>query len=284
MLGKMYSVSSRNHVRSSCEQCHGAAPHSDTVLNDHIAKIACQTCHIPLYAKVNQTKLAWDWSTAGKLRDGKPYEIEGPGGNPTYASIKGNFTWGKNVRPDYIWFNGTADHYLMGDTVDPGEPLKMNTLNGSYGDPDSKIIPVKIHRARQIYDPVNRILIQPKLSGTKKGEGAFWLDFDWNSASAAGMKSVGLPYSGSYDFIDTLMYWPVNHMVAPKEKSVACVECHTKNNSRLTGLGGFYMPGRDRNRAVEWLGMLALAGALGGALLHAAARILMSLRRRNAQA
>jgi len=284
MLGKMYSVSSMNHDRSSCEQCHGAAPHTDSLLNEHTVKVACQTCHIPVYAKVSETKLAWDWSTAGKLRDGKPYEIEDADSNPTYASIKGTFTWGKNVRPDYIWFNGTADHYLLGDTVQPGTPVKINTLHGSYDDPASKIIPVKVHRAKQIYDPVNKILIQPKLVGTRKGEGAFWQDFDWNTAAAEGMKSVGLPYSGRYGFIDTVMYWPVNHMVATKDKTVGCVECHTKDNSRLAGLGGFYMPGRDRNPAIEWLGTLALAGSLGGALLHAAARIVSSQKRRAAQA
>jgi octaheme c-type cytochrome (tetrathionate reductase family) len=282
MLGKMYSVSSMNRDRSTCEQCHGATPHTDSLLNEHTVKLACQTCHIPVYAKANETKMAWDWSTAGKLRDGKPYEVEDADGNPTYASIKGNFIWRKNVRPEYIFFNGTADHYLVGDTVQAGVPVQMNTLHGSYDDPNSKIIPVKIHRAKQIYDPVNKILIQPKLSGGKKGDGAFWQDFDWNTSAAAGMKSVGLPYSGHYAFIDTVMYWPVNHMVATKEKTVACVECHAKHNSRLAGLGGFYMPGRDRNSVIEWLGRLALLGALAGALLHAAARIVMSWRRRAA--
>ncbi len=34
--------------------------------------------------------------------------------------------------------------------------MKMNELFGSYDDPDAKIIPVKIHRAKQIYDTVNR--------------------------------------------------------------------------------------------------------------------------------
>ena len=43
-----------------------------------------------------------------------------------------------------MWFNGTADHYLLGDTIQ-SIPVKMNTLNGSYTDRHSKIIPVKIH-------------------------------------------------------------------------------------------------------------------------------------------
>jgi octaheme c-type cytochrome (tetrathionate reductase family) len=282
MLGKLYSVSSMNHNRSSCEQCHGEAPHADTLLNEHTVKVACQTCHIPVYAKASKTKLAWDWSTAGQLGDGKPIEIEDGEGNPTYASIKGTFTWARNVRPDYVWFNGTADHYLLGDAVSGAGPVPMNTLHGSYDDPGSKIIPVKIHRARQVYDPVNKLIIQPKLFATKKGEGAYWLDFDWNTASAAGMKSVGLPYSGRYEFIDTVMYWPINHMVSSKDKTLACVECHTPSQSRLAGLSGFYMPARDRSPVIERLGMVAIAGSFAGALLHAAARIVAARRRRKA--
>ena len=282
MLGRMYSISSNNYDRSSCEQCHGATPHADSLLNEHTVKVACQTCHIPVYAKVAETKLAWDWSTAGKLRNGEAYEEEDAEGNPVYASIKGTFTWAKNVKPDYIFFNGTADHYLLGDKVTPGAPVKINTLHGSYDDPHAKIIPVKIHRAKQIYDPVNRTLIQPKLFSTKKGEGAFWKDFDWGTSAQEGMKSVGLPYSGQYSFIDSEMYWPVNHMVSTKEKTVACVECHTANNSRLARLGGFYMPGRDRNGFIEWAGLLAIWGTLAGALVHAAARIVVNRRRRHA--
>ena len=58
MLGKMYSVSSMNRNRVACEQCHSSIPHTDDVLNNHTLKVACQTCHIPTYAKVNPTKLS----------------------------------------------------------------------------------------------------------------------------------------------------------------------------------------------------------------------------------
>ncbi|MCL4402892.1 MAG: tetrathionate reductase family octaheme c-type cytochrome, partial [Acidobacteria bacterium] len=233
--GRLYSVSSMNRDRVRCEQCHGEAPHEAGVLNAHTAKVACQTCHIPEYAKVNETKLTWDWSTAGRLRNGKPYEQLDAAGNPQYASIKGTFTWGRNVKPEYVFFNGTATHYLLGDKVPPGRPVRINALGGSYDDPDAKITPVKIHRGRQIYDPVTNLLIQPKLFSREKGDGGFWKDFNWNRAAAEGMKASGLPYSGHYEFVDTVMYWPVNHMVAPKEKSVGCAECHTPNHSRLAG-------------------------------------------------
>lgn len=275
--GKMYSLSSMNRNRALCEDCHNENPHSDAILNKHTLKVACQTCHIPTYAKVNATKTAWDWSTAGKLQDGKPFEVDDADGNHTYLSIKGNFTWGKNLKPDYVWFNGTAGHYLLGDKVaDTTKPLVLNPLNGSYQDVESKIIPVKIHRARQPFDPVNQIIIQPKLYAEKVGEGALWKDFNWETASEVGMKEVNLPFSGKVSFLKTEMYWPVNHMVSSKENTVKCNECHTRENSRLAGLNDFYMPGRDYSPFIETAGKLILLFSFLGVLIHGGFRFFSS--------
>ena len=281
ILGKMYSLSSMNRDRSKCEQCHTESPHSDDILNEHTVKVACQTCHIPIYAKVNATKTAWDWSTAGKLKNGEPYEEDDADGNHTYLSIKGSFTWRKNLKPEYIWFNGTADHYLLGDVIkDTTKPLQINTLNGSYADKDSKIIPVKIHRAIQPFDPVYKVLIQPKLFADKKGEGAFWQDFDWRRSSEAGMKEVDLPFSEQVSFIKTEMYWPVNHMVSTKELTVQCKECHTRENSRLASLTDFYMPARDYSSLVETTGYGIILLTLLGVMLHGTVRIFTSRKRK----
>ena len=277
--GKMYSLSSMNRNRVTCEECHSDNPHKDAILNKHTLKVACQTCHIPIYAKVNATKTDWDWSTAGKLKDGQPYEIDDKDENHTYLSIKGSFKWGKNLKPDYIWFNGTAEHYLLGDKVqDTSGVLVLNKLNGSYSDRNSKIIPVKIHRARQPFDPVNKILIQPKLFADKIGEGAFWKDFDWLRASEVGMKEVNLPFSGKISFIQTEMYWPLNHMVSSKENSVKCTECHSRENSRLAGLNDFYMPARDFSPVIETAGSWILILSLFGIFIHGMIRIISSRR------
>ncbi len=271
--GKLYSLSSMNHNRNNCEQCHTDVPHKDDIINEHSLKVACQTCHIPTYAKGNSTKMYWDWSTAGKLKNGEPYEEDDSLGNHTYLSIKGSFVWARNVKPDYIWFNGTASHYLEGDKIqDTTKPLVLNQLHGSHNDDDSKIIPVKIHIANQPYDPVNRILIQPKLYSDKAGEGAFWKDFNWLTAAQVGMKDVGLPFSGKISFIKTEMYWPLNHMVASKENTVQCNECHTRENSRLAGLNDFYLPGRDYSSLVDSGGKWLLILTLIGIFIHASIR------------
>ncbi len=149
----------------------------------------------------------------------------------------------------------------------------MNSLHGSYSDPDAKIIPVKVHRAKQPYDPVNKLLIQPKTFANKEGEGGFWKDFDWQTSIQHGMEYVGLPYSGQYTFAKTEMYWPVNHMVSPKSKAVSCTDCHTRENSRVAALRDFYMPGRDYNATVETFGIGAIIASLLGVGIHATVRI-----------
>lgn len=282
MLGKMYSISSMNRDRSSCESCHTEVPHSDDVLNKHTLKVACQTCHIPTYAKVNPTKLTWDWSTAGRLKDGQPYEEKDADGTDVYMSIKGSFTWGRNLKPEYAWSNGTASHYFLGDPVDPAATVKINELHGSYDDPEAKIIPVKVHRAKQIYDTEHRYLIQPKTFSTKPGDGGYWTEFNWPRAAEEGMKQVGLPFSGKYGFINTEMVWPINHMVSTKEKAVACRECHVRSGGRMANLKGFYMPARDFNPWLEKLGKILIVLTLVGVAIHGGARYWVTRTRKEA--
>lgn len=272
--GKVYSLSSMNINRAFCEDCHNSTPDEKEILNEHTLKVACQTCHIPVYANANSTTMYWDWSKAGKLKDGKPYTEENSLGNHTYMSIKGQFVWARNVKPDYIWFNDTSSHYISGEKIaDDSKPLVLNQLHGSYNDPESKIVPVKIHTAKQPYDPVNKIIIQPKLYADKQGEGGFWQDFDWVKASEIGMKNVGQPFSGQVSFIETKMYLPVNHMVSTKEESVQCKECHTRSNSRLEKLTGFYIPGQDRSQMVVYAGFSLIILTFLEVFIHSIIRI-----------
>ncbi len=271
--GKLYSIEAQNVGRIECEDCHSNEPHASEILNEHTVKVACQTCHIPEYAKVNSVNIHWDWSTAGKLRDGKPFMIEDSLGDHIYKSIKGSFTWGRHLKPQYFWFNGTADHYLLGDKVPEGDTVVvLNQIHGSYSDVRSKIYPMRIHTTKQPFDLGTRMIIQPKLAALKKGVGAYWKDFDWNKAAEVGMKHVGLPYSGKFGWINTIMYWPLNHMVSTKDKSLQCTDCHTENNSRLAGLTDFYMPARDHYSIVDTLGKLLIILTLLGVIGHGSIR------------
>lgn len=280
MAGKLYALSSENKNRASCEYCHTEAPHLNKTLNVHCYRIACQTCHIPTYAKVNATKMIWDWSTAGRLDEhGKPIHESDADGNHNYLSIKGNFVYDDNVIPEYFWFNGTASHQLIEDKITT-VPVQMNTLYGSYldrgqdGGAVSKIWPMKVHRGKQPYDTVYKTLIQVKTWDKEPDKGAYWAEFDWQKANQLGMEYVGLPYSGHFDFVETEMYWPLNHMVSPADQSLKCIDCHTRDKKgRMANLTNFYLPGRDVSMVVETAGVSFILASIIGIGFHAFCRM-----------
>ncbi len=276
-----------DHNRATCESCHDVAPHKEARLNHHAGKVACQTCHIPEFARGGvATKMLWDWSTAGRMDpEGKPLFIKDDHGHLAYSAAKGDFKYGENVRPEYKWYNGTVEQVSIVDKLDRyiGDDgvLELNRIEGSASDPNARIWPFKVMHGKQAYDPVNNTLVVNHVFGDD--DTAFWKHYDYDKAIKAGMEYAGLPYSGKYDFIETRMNWFITHMVAPKEDAVPCAECHTRAaDGRLASIEGVYIPGRDHNNWVDLFGGLAIAGSIGAGVLHGLIRIL-TRRKENAQ-
>jgi len=202
-------------------------------LDDHTERLACQTCHIPTFANKVPTKMTWDWSKAGD--DTRPDDAH------QYLKIKGEFHYDKAVKPTYYWFDLTVDRYLLGDRVASRGPTDINRPRGSRDDQRSKIWPFKVHHARQPYDSASGQLIPPVTSG----QGGYWRDFDWDQALRLGAEQVGLEYSGDYGFLETRMYWPLSHMVQPKDKALQCSDCHSRGGRMdWNALGYFEDPMR----------------------------------------
>ncbi len=273
---------------ATCESCHDNQPHGKLglmgiKLNDHTDRVACATCHVPAFARGGvATKVEWDWRTAGRTRNGEGFREEGyVQGNGearhTYKSIKGNFKYAENVIPEYVWFNGKEDYTLVTTQFDPSKPVEINHLEGSASDPGSRIWPFKRMVTYQPYDKGNNTLVYMHLWGDDKD--AFWGNYNFGRAIKHGMDDFDLPYSGEYGFVKTYSYWPIVHMVAPKEKALACRECHAKKG-RLKNLAGFYMPGRDSNKWVDRIGLLAVLLTLLGVLGHGALRVFLASRRK----
>ncbi len=226
--GRSISVSLDNENQIYCTDCHSESLHADERINSHVQSVACQTCHIPAGAVKDPTKMYWDWSTAGQDLPEDPH---------SYLKIKGSFIYEGDFTPEYYWYSGIKDRYLLGDPIDPSQPTVMNPPSGDINDPDAKIWPFKVHRAKQPYDVVNNYLLQPKTVG----EGGFWTEFDWDQALRLGSEVVGMDYSGEYGFAETEMYWPITHMVAPIEEALLCDDCHGQNGRldwKALGYGG----------------------------------------------
>ena len=273
-----------DHNRATCESCHGFTPHKEAKINTHTNKVACQTCHIPEFARGGiATKMVWDWSTAGKMdADGKPLFIKDDHGHLKYSAAKGDFVYGENVRPEYKWYNGTVEQVSIVDKLDKfiGKDgvLELNRIEGSASDKDARIWPFKVMRGKQAYDPVNNTLVVNHVFGND--DTAFWKHYDYAKAIKAGMDYAGLPYSGKFDFIETRMNWFITHMVAPKDKAVPCAECHTRSETgRLAEIKGIYLPGRDSNSLVDLFGTLAIVGSIGAGFIHGLTRFITSRRK-----
>ncbi|CCO22365.1 tetrathionate reductase family octaheme c-type cytochrome [Maridesulfovibrio hydrothermalis] len=262
-----------------CESCHSAEPHKTELgmkLNDHTDKVACQSCHIPTFARVNPTKMWWDWSKAGKLKNGKPYTVKDDWGKPTYMSKKGDMRWEKNVVPEYYWFNGTIDTITANTVIDPTSTVRVSMPVGNINDKNSRIMPFKVHHGMTPYDKVNKKMVIPHLYG--KDKTALWKGFDWTKAVTAGMAYAGLPFSGEVGFVKTEYVFPTTHMVAPKDKAVACEECHSKQG-RLEKLNCLYLPGRDSSAVVDAGGWFIVIASAVGVILHALGRFFMKGRK-----
>lgn len=273
---------------ASCESCHDHDPHKTGLtgikLNDHVDRVACETCHIPEFAIGGvATKTGWDWRTAGRLKDGEGFKLEGytQGDGKhrhTYKSIKGSFEYGENLQPTYGWFNGIMQYTTIDTTFDDSKPVLINEPSGSADDPDARIWPFKVMHTVQPYDKGKKTLVYMHLWGND--DDAFWGNYDFERAIRRGMADNDIPYSGEYGFIDTYSYWPINHMVAPAEHALSCAECHAREG-RLKDLPGFYLPGRDRSLWLDRIGIWAVIAALAGVLLHAGIRIVLRSRRKS---
>ena len=204
-----------------CDKCHGEDPHEESLLNTHAERVSCQTCHIPVYAKEDPTQMDWDWSTVGL--DEAPDGVDGK--IVRYKKSTGTQTWKTDQIPSYAWFNGKSGIHRVGEKMDPAKVTKMTWPLGDINDETAKIHPFKIHTGKQVYDAKNNYFITNHIYG----EDGLWTTFDWEKSIEIGMKVSRLPYSGEYGFAPTEMYWRLDHMVAPKEQALNCLDCHGDN-------------------------------------------------------
>jgi octaheme c-type cytochrome (tetrathionate reductase family) len=219
----------------ACTRCHGdtnvhsANPPLDELLNPHLSHVACESCHIPLIARNAPTRVAWFWDTAGQ--DVSPIPTD-EFGLPTFDKQLGTFVWAKNVKPEYRWHDGTWQRKIIGvaDTYSnagtEADPVVMAEPAATKDSPGAKVTPFKKMVGRQPADTVNQRLLVPHLFGAPGGANPFWEKFDWGLALADGAAYTGVPFSGTFGFVNTVTFLQVNHEVAPREAALRCNACH----------------------------------------------------------
>ena len=225
-----------------CADCHSDRPHLgnsllDHHLNMHCSTIDCNTCHSPVYAKCSPTKIWWDWSKAGdKNRKPKMIKLGNSKALPDYHVKKGEFKWGRAVKPDYAWFNGKTKRIILGDSVDMrADVIQLTSPVGLRADPSARITPFKIMKGMQAFDARHHTLLIPHLfPRDSKDTTAYWKNYDWDKSFADGMQAAKLPYSGEWQWKETWTYWRVEHEVMPASMALSCVQCHSSLGEEKT--------------------------------------------------
>ncbi len=250
-IGGMAYHSVDEGVMAQCTDCHSSAANIhagspvQAIVQSHTT-LACQVCHIPAIARKVSTMVDWRWADAGLGAAPATCAPADPAVSPnraTYAKQKGCFVWQNNVRPTLRYSDGKWNRKML--NVNDGYtslPVDLASPTATYQTPGAMIYPFKKMTGNQPGDKVNKIVLVPNLFGNATTDAdAFWVSFDWAKALASGAAYTGQPFSGQYEFIDTVMLLKVDHEIAPKEMAFGqggfCTDCHGASQIDWPALG-----------------------------------------------
>lgn len=200
---------------STCHPNNNVAEHP-AAIQEHVARVACQTCHIPEYgrnaadsAATEATEIDRNWLDNLHVGGAKPWH---PG------STKAN-----DVTPVYQWWNGTSDSMLLGDAnLTPAADGTYPTSRpvGSVNDPDARLFPFKYKTATQPMRTANKMLIGIDTLDYMTGSG------DPYTATRLGLANMGFAQTDAIQWVQTSTYGALNHSIAPAEDTLQCADCH----------------------------------------------------------
>jgi len=217
-----------------CITCHAGKDlpegHDNEEIGRHVSRVACQSCHIPIYAKV-ATEMHRDWRQHhdGSLADG----VSGPGHPYTVKE--------SNLVPEYKFWNRLSDNYLLGDDAS----ITYDAAKDTY--PTSK--PQGNNQDGKLYPFKYKTATQPK---TKGDDRLIALDtFEYLKASGNvvtaienGLRNMGYSAAEPYEWIETDTYQMLNHGVSPSSAALNCNSCHDNpNRMDLQGELGYALKG-----------------------------------------
>ena len=215
-----------------CKSCHTADVNSHSNdLKKHMDRVSCQTCHIPKFAKDVATEMSRDWRS--------------PHWNPSGCNGQGAWIGEEvkalNVKPDYLFWNGSSTIYSLGDPIDP-DPNGMYTLARAAGSiNDGKIYPIKEHTAWQPRSIVTGQMVQ--------------YDVLWNfmtgffeQAAQRGLLFMGLqPFDNNgnktYQWVNARAEQLITHGVEPASNALTCNNCHNGGTQMDLSSMGYELKG-----------------------------------------
>ena len=214
-------------ISCSTAACHSSktsltSGHATASINTHMKRVACQTCHIPVYGKMaadavldpltgfgnqaTETTRTWvtpEWSVANNRWE------------PTV--VKAN-----NLKPVYAFFDGTSWVSDLNDVavIDPATgAYKISRPNGGINSTNSKLTPFKYKTS-----------LQPRHTASGKlialNTAVYFKNGDLVGAVQSGLVNMGLNSGDAYTMVKADEYQMLNHTVPPKTAVLTCTSCH----------------------------------------------------------
>ncbi|HAK61001.1 MAG TPA: hypothetical protein DCO77_11560 [Nitrospiraceae bacterium] len=237
----------------ACVDCHPgmdsggghAASGKRSEPDRHVARVACQSCHIPAFGKGGATEVSRNW-------------LE-PHWNNTLCNGQGAWVGFEdkqaNVVPEYVFFDGTSYVYALGQVLEHIDPVSgldlVANANGGIHDAlgTSKLVPIKRHWS-------NMAVMS---SGADTGK-VIPFDVVWqfmtglsDEAAERGKQYAG--YSGSHEWKKLEAEMAINHGVSPAANVADCSNCHERDfeletTNKLDKLG-YHLKDADKDGVID---------------------------------
>ena len=223
-------------VQMTCSNpaCHATkaatSGHSTAAIGRHVARVACQTCHVGRSSARNAldtsaseaTEMHRDWAQPHVTASGAIHPL------PTLVN---------DIRPQYRFWNKYSANYSLGDAafVDPatGRYPTSRPL-GSIDDltAASKLYPFKYKTANQPIDLLRNILVPLDTS-------VYFATGDLARATSQGMVNMGHGAGDPWQMVTTDTFQLLTHEIAPRDRALRCADCHgpTATQMSLPSLG-----------------------------------------------
>ena len=197
-------------VNCSSATCHPtktqATGHSTGDINRHVARVACQSCHIKQYARgfLTETDRLWptsEWNSVLGRWEPTPVK-EG------------------NLIPKYAFWNGTSwgNNAFDAAILDPATgAYKISRPNGAINSSLDKLYPFKYKVAHQ--PMANGKLVTLSTS-------SYFATGNYDQAVKDGLVYMGMSSSTPYSTVVTDEYQLLNHQVQPGSQAMSCSQCH----------------------------------------------------------
>ncbi|MDJ0805868.1 MAG: hypothetical protein QNJ78_03455 [Gammaproteobacteria bacterium] len=206
----------------TCESCHDQphADYSDTIggsRDKHATRVACQTCHIPTYAKGVPTEVSRDW--------------ENPHFSPAACNGRGGWLPEEikvgDLIPTYEWFDGTSQIYVLGQNLDDfpttmlpdgSQAITIGLPNGWVDGMNAKIYPMKEHTSKSaVHEASNTLIAHSTFEFFRTGS--------FDAAVQSALDQTGRS-GDSYRVAHIHTFQTINHGVETSTAALDCGACH----------------------------------------------------------